>query len=98
MPENNTNSAKPRVLVADDEPAARRGVAQLLSAFPEFAIVGDCRNGGEVLRSLDSLRPDVVFLDVQMPGLDGLTYRPGRSRQTSPRPTTGDTAPWRMAA
>ena len=58
-------------LLADDEPAARRGVRQLLAAFPEFAVVGECRNGEEVLASLDVLRPDVVFLDVQMPGIDG---------------------------
>src|SRR5204863_7897320 len=59
------------VLVADDEPAARRGVRQLLAAFPEFAVVGECRNGAEVLSSLDALKPDVVFLDIQMPGIDG---------------------------
>jgi two-component system, LytTR family, response regulator len=60
-----------RALVADDEPAARRGVRQMLSAFPEFTIVGECRNGDEVLAALDRLTPDVVFLDVQMPGADG---------------------------
>ena len=59
------------VLVADDEPAARRGVRQLLAAYPQFAVVGECRNGAEVLASLDAHRPDVVFLDVQMPGIDG---------------------------
>ena len=60
-----------RVLIADDEPAARRGVRQLLTPFPEFAVVGECRNGDEVLASLDVVKPDVVFLDVQMPGVDG---------------------------
>src|SRR5262245_6895687 len=60
-----------RVLVADDEPAARRGVRQLLTPFPDFVIVGECRNGTEVLASLDSLRPHVLFLDIQMPGIDG---------------------------
>src|SRR5262245_6334502 len=58
-------------LIADDEPAARRGVRQLLAPFPEFAVVGECRDGAEVLASLDALKPDVVFLDVQMPGIDG---------------------------
>jgi two-component system, LytTR family, response regulator len=60
-----------KVLIADDEPAARRGVRQLLAAFPEFVVAGECRNGAEVLRSLDMSRPDVVFLDIQMPGVDG---------------------------
>ena len=64
-------SAEWRVLVADDEPAARRGVRQLIAAFPSFEIVGECRDGAEVLTALDTLRPDVVFLDIQMPGLSG---------------------------
>ena len=59
------------VLIVDDEPAARRGVRQLLAAFPEFAVVGECRNGAEALASLDAQQPNVVFLDVQMPGIDG---------------------------
>src|SRR5262245_59782400 len=59
-----------RALIVDDEPAARRGVRQLLAAFPDFAVVGECRTGAEALASLDTLRPDVVFLDVQMPGID----------------------------
>lgn len=60
-----------RVLVADDEPAARRGVRQLLAAFPDFAVAGECRTGEEVLAALDAVRPHVVFLDIRMPGIDG---------------------------
>lgn len=59
------------VLIADDEPAARRGVRQLLAAFPEFGVLAECRNGAEVLAALDASHPDVVFLDIQMPGIDG---------------------------
>lgn len=59
------------MVIADDEPAARRGVRQLLAAFPDFSVVGECRDGVEVLAALDTLRPDVVFLDIQMPGLSG---------------------------
>jgi two-component system LytT family response regulator len=60
-----------KVLIVDDEPAARRGVRQLLIGFPEFRVVGECRNGAEALAALDALAPDVIFLDVQMPGMDG---------------------------
>jgi two-component system, LytTR family, response regulator len=63
--------AKWKALIADDEPTARRGVRQLLSAFPEFTVAGECRNGAEVLDALNSSVPDVVFLDIQMPGIDG---------------------------
>lgn len=60
-----------RVVVADDEPAARRGVRQLLSAAPRFAVVAECRYGSEVLAALRAATFDVLFLDVQMPGMDG---------------------------
>jgi two-component system, LytTR family, response regulator len=59
------------VLIADDEPAARRGVRQLLAAHSSFTVVGECRDGVETLAALDAARPDVLFLDIQMPGLDG---------------------------
>jgi two-component system LytT family response regulator len=72
------------VLLADDEPAARRGVRQLLAAFPEFAVVGECRDGAEVLAALDVLRPDVVFLDVQMPGIDGFEVIRQRTPERMP--------------
>jgi two-component system LytT family response regulator len=77
-------SAEFGVLIADDEPAARRGVRQLLEAFPRFAVVGECRDGAEVLASLDSLRPHVVFLDVQMPGLDGFDVIRRRTPERMP--------------
>jgi two-component system LytT family response regulator len=60
-----------KVLIVDDEPAARRGVRQLLAAFPEFAVAGECRNGAEALAALNASAPDVIFLDIQMPGIDG---------------------------
>ena len=60
-----------KALIADDERAARRGVRQLLAGFPEFAVAGECRNGAEVLAALNQSSPDVVFLDIQMPGIDG---------------------------
>ena len=76
--------AKWKALIADDEPAARRGVRQLLSAFPEFAVAGDCRNGAEVLTALNSSAPDVVFLDIQMPGIDGFEVIKRRTVERMP--------------
>jgi two-component system, LytTR family, response regulator len=63
--------AEIRALIADDEPLARRGIRQLLEAHPDVMVAGECRNGRETLRALHHLRPDLVFLDVQMPLLDG---------------------------
>jgi len=71
-----------KALIADDEPAARRGVRQLLAGFPEFAVAGECRNGAEVLTALNTSAPDVVFLDIQMPGIDGFEVI---KRQTAER-------------
>jgi two-component system LytT family response regulator len=73
-----------KVLIADDEPAARRGVRQLLAAFPEFSVAGECRNGAEVLAALDMSQPDVVFLDIQMPGIDGFEVIHRRSVERMP--------------
>ncbi len=60
-----------RVLIADDEPLARRGVRQLLAPQTDVSVVGESRNGLDTLRALDALKPDLLFLDVQMPEMDG---------------------------
>jgi two-component system LytT family response regulator len=73
-----------RVLIVDDEPAARRGVRQLLAAFPEFTVAGECRNGAEALAALDASAPDVVFLDIQMPGIDGFEVIRRRTAERMP--------------
>lgn len=63
-------SAAPlRVLIVDDEPLARRGVRARLPAGAE--VVAECGNGQDAVRAIERERPDLVFLDVQMPGLDG---------------------------
>jgi len=59
-----------RALVVDDEPAARRGVQLLAARQPGLRVVGECTDGREFLDALPRLRPDLVFLDIQMPGLD----------------------------
>ena len=77
-------TSKWRVLVADDEPAARRGVRQLLQPFSDFAVVGECRDGREVLTALDELKPDVLFLDIQMPEIDGFEVIRRRTPERMP--------------
>lgn len=64
-------AGKIRTVIVDDEPAARRGVRLLLDRDPAIAVVGEAANGGEAVAMLGNLRPDLVFLDVQMPGYDG---------------------------
>ena len=60
-----------RVLLVDDEPLARRRLRQLLSAAPDFDVVGECDDGRRVPELVGTLRPDVVFLDIRMPFVDG---------------------------
>lgn len=62
---------KIRVVIADDEPLARRGIRQLLERYDDIDVVAEARNGRETVRALRELKPDLVFLDIQMPALDG---------------------------
>jgi len=62
---------KIRALLVDDEPLARRRIRKLLSRHTDVEIIGDCGNGGEAREAIVRSAPDLVFLDVQMPGLDG---------------------------
>ncbi len=61
-----------KVLIADDESLARRGVVLRLRDHSDMTVVGECGNGEETVRSILSLKPDLVFLDVQMPGMGGI--------------------------
>ncbi|HWR16941.1 MAG TPA: LytTR family DNA-binding domain-containing protein [Terriglobales bacterium] len=60
-----------RAVVADDEPLARNRIRRLLSGEKDVEIVAECRNGKEVVEALDHFQPDLLFLDVEMPELDG---------------------------
>lgn len=60
-----------RVVVADDEPVARERMLALLAEFPNVRVVRECRDGREVLQALEELEADGLFLDIQMPELDG---------------------------
>src|SRR5215471_12910931 len=62
---------KIRAIIADDEPLARRGIRQKLTRHEDISVVAETRNGRETVRALRELKPDLIFLDIQMPGLDG---------------------------
>ena len=61
----------PTVVIADDEPLARRRLRMMLARHPEYAIQAECRDGEETVTALLREVPDVLFLDIKMPGLDG---------------------------
>src|SRR6476620_2570788 len=65
------NTAQTRVLVVDDEPLARERLRTLLQEEPGFEVVGEAGDGMAGAESIMALNPDLVFLDVQMPGADG---------------------------
>jgi DNA-binding NarL/FixJ family response regulator len=61
-----------RILVADDHPVVRDGLVAILSTQPDFDVVGEAGTGDDVVRQVAALRPDVVLLDLEMPGMDGV--------------------------
>jgi len=63
---------KVRVLIADDHTIVRTGVRLLLQAEPDIEVIGEALNGESAVEQAGSLRPDVVLMDIAMPGMDGL--------------------------
>lgn len=64
-------SGRIRALIVDDEPLARSSISALLKPKPEIEIAGECGSGAEAVEAIRRIRPDLVFLDVQMPECDG---------------------------
>ena len=60
-----------KTLIVDDERLSRRRIRRLLSLEPDCEVIGECANGAEAVAALESLCPDILFLDVQMPELNG---------------------------
>ncbi len=76
MPEEDTRQTRPesaelRVMVVDDEALARGIVKELLQGHSEVRLVAECENGFEAVKRIGELDPDILFLDIQMPKLDG---------------------------
>jgi DNA-binding NarL/FixJ family response regulator len=76
-----------RIVLADDHPVVRAGIAGLLATQPDFEVVGDAANGKEAVALVEALRPDVLLVDLRMPVQDGVATiralreeRPGASK------------------
>ncbi len=61
-----------RVLIVDDHAFIRRGVQTILHPFPEWEVCGEADNGNDAMRMVDELKPEVIIMDVSMPGLNGI--------------------------
>ena len=68
MNENISNTSVIRVLIVDDHPLARQGVRAMLAQAPDIEVAGEASDGAEAMALVEQLRPDVVLLDVEMPG------------------------------
>src|SRR5436309_9566996 len=65
------SAKKIKTLIVDDEPLARRTIRDLLETDPEIEIIGECGSGSEAVNFLRKQSPDLLFLDIQMPGMNG---------------------------
>jgi two-component system, LytTR family, response regulator len=73
-----------RTVLVDDEPLAIQGLELRLAEHPDVEIVGRCRNGREAIKTIRTEKPDLVFLDIQMPGFDGFGVIQGLLDTTPP--------------
>lgn len=71
MGEMATEAKQIRTVIVDDEPLGRTVIREMLRREPDFTVVGECANGHEAIASINAERPDLIFLDVQMPEVDG---------------------------
>ena len=68
---NSRKDTKTRAVIVDDEELARQVIRELLAPHPEIEVVGECANGFEAVKIVTERKPDLIFLDIQMPKLDG---------------------------
>lgn len=72
MSENEMSECKTTVMLVDDHPLLRKGLRQLLSFEPEFEIIAEAGSGAEALTIVSETEPDLIILDLNMQGMDGL--------------------------
>jgi two-component system LytT family response regulator len=75
-----------RAVIVDDEPPARRRVRALLAGEPDVEVIAECRDGREARTVIEEAQPDLVFLDMQMPEVDGLAVARGIGRKAGGEP------------
>ena len=77
-------NTKIKALIIDDEKLARNGIAIRLRSFPEVEIIGKCASGKEAIEQINTLHPDLIFLDIQMPEVDGFEVLSGIDKEYFP--------------
>lgn len=73
-----------RAIIVDDEPLLRRSILRLLKTHPEVEVVAECGDGPSALQSIERLTPDVIFLDVEIPGYNGFEVLSRVRKETMP--------------
>ena len=74
-----------RTLIVDDEPLARNKIRHFLAAEGDFEVIGDCGSGNDAVEAITAEGPDLVFLDIQMPELDGFSVIEAVGPESMPR-------------
>jgi two-component system LytT family response regulator len=65
-----------KVIIVDDEAAGRKLIKEYMSGFPELVLIGEANNGVDAVKIINEFKPDLIFLDVQMPGMNGFDLLP----------------------
>ena len=75
-----------RLLIVDDHPVVRDGLRGMFAGDPEFEVVGEAADGAEAVAIAERLGPDVILMDLRMPGMDGVDRHPRAGRTWHVRP------------
>src|SRR5690554_3076436 len=78
------NQQPQRILIADDEPLARQRIQRLVEELPDYRVCGEASDGDDALRKVAELEPDILLMDIRMPGMDGMEAAHQLSQLTNP--------------